>query len=213
MSKYLRLLFDFFIVFFEYFFHFSDDEQREKEEEDIKKEQLDTPWGRKDDTKDGDDKNPDNDDSDVEKADDKDDDDDDNDNDDPDQKQISPSNEMEKPAEESAISEDGGLDLSKITAALFKSKLNRQIQTNKKSDKQAPKIDDAVEFPDLGATDEAIADAKTFQPVRSGLISSSLASRLGPAPPLPGQQNRHHQNDSTISTDNRYSALRNKGGW
>ena len=178
---------------------FSDDEQQEKEE-DIKKEAIDTPWGRKEeDTKDGDNSGDDDDDSDAEKV--------DND-DDQNESNATPSDETEKPENEKIIADDGGIDLSKLSAALFKSKSNRSIQMNKKSDKQAPRIDDAAEFPDLGATDEAIADAKTFQPVRSGLISSRIVAQ--PPPPLPRSSSNNDRYES-LQTDNKFNALRNKG--
>lgn len=179
---------------------FSDDEQQEKEE-DIKKEAIDTPWGRKEeDTKDGDNSGDDDDDSDAEKV--------DNDGDDQNESTATPSDETEKPENEKIIADDGGIDLSKLSAALFKSKSNRSIQMNKKSDKQAPRIDDAAEFPDLGATDEAIADAKTFQPVRSGLISSRIVAQ--PPPPLPRSSSNNDRYES-LQTDNKFNALRNKG--
>ncbi|KPM03737.1 Coiled-coil domain-containing protein 130-like protein [Sarcoptes scabiei] len=59
------------------------------------------------------------------------------------------------------------------------------------------KLNDAVEFPDLGATPEAIEDAKTFQTVRSSGASSSKAQLLS------------DRSRNQIATENKFSALRN----
>lgn len=55
-----------------------------------------------------------------------------------------------------------------------------------------PRLDDSKEFPDLGTTSEAYEDLKTYTTVRTS--GPQVINRSGP---------------EAISTDNKYSALRN----
>ena len=57
---------------------------------------------------------------------------------------------------------------------------------------QGPKINDTIEFPDLGTPSEAYEELKGFQPVKSSGLNKA---------------NTPGQNNESISTVNKYTAL------